>query len=121
MGLTAKQKEQLLLEIENNGGKLGKAAAIVGVGYNEAHEFITELRKLQQEHLRRPELSKYVVGVKGISSHWPITEELSLARRRYDRGEVEMCQYREGDLVYQLMIPRKLKADRLPLFSRREE
>jgi len=120
MTLTAKQKEQLLIEVERNGGKLGKAAAVVGLGYNEAHDFISGLRAEKQLNIRRPELVRYIVGVKGICASWIVTEELTIARRRYDRGEVELCQYREGDTIYQLAIPRAVKVNRVPLFARRD-
>lgn len=123
MALTETQKNNLLAEYKANGGKISKAAGLLDIDIDEAKSFIEDHFSLTSALHRRPELAKYVIAKRSASGGSWIDNDnnVAVARAEYDAGLIEMCQYKEGHTVYLLSIRRKVRADRVPHFSRKLE
>ena len=119
MSLTDKQKHAADVELLRNGGKIGKAAADLGLLYDDVLRYVTESLMAKTYSTPRPELRKYIVASKDVNAAWPRTVDIERAHHEYDNGYVELCQWREGNVIHLLSIRRQRRAqDRRGYFSR---
>lgn len=117
------QNDITLLEekMAQNGGKAARAAADLGLNYEAVLEHLGHLEpRAPKFNNNRPELKKYIIASKLIDAAWPMTSAIEIAKREYDLGKVELCQYREGNTIHLLSIRRKRIADRPVYFGGRQ-
>lgn len=117
-----KKKAILQALIDHNGSyeKAGKAT-------NTSQRLVqwvdvTENRKFNYTPIGRgrPELQKFIVGVRDLSEFEGWNNEdpkIKKARDDYDAGTHEMCSTRDGMNLLLYSIPRKIKAERKPYFQ----
>jgi hypothetical protein len=64
---------------------------------------------ISEDGYGRPKLRQYIVSRKNChDTTWPKDDllKINVARHRYDAGEIEMCQGRDGDWFILYAIPR---------------
>jgi len=112
MALTIQEQELLAAEMKSNGGRAARAANVLGLDYNTVLDHLAQSVPTVFRPNPRPELERYIVASKTASGRWAKEDRdgpLRIARERYDAGTHEMCQWRDGDVVHQLVIERKDK------------
>lgn len=66
-------------------------------------------------------LRKHIVAIRHVDGDWPKNDAIQIARRKYDNGDVEMAQGRDGFHIILYAFPRKRRAKRVnPWFARME-
>lgn len=112
------QNDIVLLEgaMKQNGGKAARAAADLGLNYDDVLEYVGS--PAPKFNNNRPELKKYIIASKKVDSAWPSSTAIEIAQREYDLGKIELCQYREGNTIHLLSIKRKVVARRPVYFQR---
>jgi hypothetical protein len=122
MALSENQINLLKAEMAKNGGKPARAAADLGLNYDDVLDFISggTVKSAPEYKNFRPELKKYIIASKSVSANWVTNAVIEMARKDYDRGVVELCQYREGNVIHLLSIRRRHPVSRPPYFAHRQ-
>ena len=106
MVLSLKQKVDIDAELLRNGGKIGKAAADLELPYTEVLDYVSGSLRIASV-TSRPELQKYIIASKDVNALWPKNSAIEQAHYDYDKGYIELCQWREGNTLHLLAIRRK--------------
>ena len=122
MSLSEAEIGLLEQELKNNGGKVPKAVNATGLHYGSVLEYLDRKNGIPVRSYApnpRPELERYVISTKNVRGGWPAFDfsAIEQAKNEYDQGTIEMCQWRDGDLVHLLRIPRKKTAHRGSYFA----
>jgi len=123
MALSNDDKMDLLTELASNGNRPGRAASTLNLNFDDVMQFVSERDRVQasQSYLAAdfPIGKNCIIASKKVGCGWDKSEALDQAKRDYDRGDVDMCQSREGDIIHQNVQRRRLRdVKRVPYFSR---
>lgn len=122
MPLSSIEIELLNEELKKNHGRAVKAAYALGLSYWDVAEYVASTKPKTFSANPRPELEKYIVVSKPVTALWPRCDAVERARARYDAGLVELVQWRDGNTLHLLAIPRRKRAfRRVPYFRELEE
>jgi len=108
MSSPSEQEVQLIKEELKRTSDLRKIARHLGVPVSWVRDVEVSRFKSGRDDLR-----KYIVASKHVDREWNNrSPEIRKAREAYDRGEVEMCQGRDGYTIHLYAIPRKVRDER---------
>lgn len=72
-----------------------------------------EIERVGKYKVDRPDIEKYLIASKHVDREWDNNDPtIKNAREAYDRGELEMCQGRDGFTINLYAIPRKVRDTR---------
>jgi hypothetical protein len=110
MGLTLNEVRLLEQELSTNGNRAARAANVLGYSLRDVLEYLSNKPNPRRRPNPRPELEKYVVASTKVGHVWEPSAELSKALADYAVGLVILCQWRDGNTIHQLAIPRVHRA-----------
>ena len=74
---------------------------------------LVEINHVGKYKADRPDIAKYLIASKHVDHEWDNSNPtIKAAREAYDRGELEMCQGRDGFTINLYAIPRKVRDTR---------
>ncbi|MDR3436467.1 hypothetical protein [Telmatospirillum sp.] len=123
MALSYTEKLALRQEMADNGNRPGRAATTLRLDFDDVMAFCADDNTARGVYSYLPKDAEFgknhVICTKSITDPWPRSAIIDQARKDYDRGNIEMCSHREGDILY-LVVQRRRFRDlkRTPYFSR---